>query len=125
MDQLVANNSYQSGADSFGAVTNIYECWSAFSINSSNQLEGTLWLEKNGQRVTTGVSNGSYQFYDKTGAAVSGLSQTSLAADGNGLFHITATSAANILPLNHYVIKISMIYDGSTKESYRGLLKEG
>lgn len=123
MEQLVANNFMQNGADSLGAVTNIYESWSVFSINTIGQLQGTLWLEKNGQRVTTALGTASYQFYDKTGAAVAGLSQSNISADGNGQFIITAVSSPNIQSLNHYVVKISIMYGGEMRESYRGVEK--
>lgn len=124
MDQLYSSNMIQDGADALGAVTNIYESWSVFSLNSSGQLQGTLWLEKNGQRVVSGLGQASYQFYDKDGAAVAGLSETGLTPDGNGQYLATPITNPSVYSLTHYVIKISIFYDGQLRESYRGLVKE-
>lgn len=124
MDQLFVNNYIQNGADSLGAVANIYESWSAFSLDTSGTLSGTLWLEKNGQRVTSGLGKASYQYYDKNGAAVVSLAEVDIDADGNGLFIIDTIANPLINHSEHYVIKVSIYYDGQLRESYRALVRE-
>jgi hypothetical protein len=83
----------------------IYEPRAVFSINASNQLQGTLWCAKDGQLVTSNLGTASFTIYDKDGVSI-GISQSGLTADINGYFETTLVSAAPILDLTHYTVKI-------------------
>lgn len=98
-----------------------YECYGIFSINALNQLQGTLHCEADGD-VRKGASLGaaSYQVFDATGVAVSGLTQTGITADANGRFIITPVSAALLTDLTHYSVTIKIIADGVERESFSG-----
>lgn len=106
-----------SGAES-------YEAKAAFAINESDQLQGTLWVVKNGQLMTSSLDTASYQFYDDLGAAVSGMSQSGISADVNGQFKINPVSSALVDNLSHYLAKVTVIADGAERVSYIPLIQE-
>jgi hypothetical protein len=98
-----------------------YDAKGQFSINALNQFQGTLWATSNSM-VCTGsrIGTASYTVYDATGAAVSGLSQSGLVADGNGRYQITPVSALPLSDLTHYSVKIAITVDGIERVGYRG-----
>lgn len=99
----------------------LYQCKGIFSINALNQLETTLWAVKNDERAAPALlGTASYTVYDKTGAAVVGLTQTGITADVNGLFHSTPVSAVLLTDLSHYSVKIEIIVAGATRTSFKG-----
>lgn len=122
MSFFVENNVFQG---SFLAGSTIfadeYEAHGVFSINASNQFRGSLWLTKNASVLNSGLSTANYQVYDADGNAVAGLSQVGVTPDINGLFEIATVSAALLVDLTHYVVAITMFYDGETYTSYRGI----
>lgn len=69
----------------------------------------------------TSLTTADYQVLDADGNAVAGLSQVGVTPDVNGIFEITAVSAAGLTDLTHYVVKITIYYDGETYISYRGI----
>lgn len=92
-----------------------------FSINASNQLEATFWSTVNDELVDpTLLGTAAYAIYDKTGAAVSGLSQTGIVKDGQGLFHTTPVSAALLTDLTHYSAKITISVAGQDRVVVKG-----
>lgn len=90
-----------------------YEPRGGFSINASNQLQGTLWLAANGEHVTSGLGTASYTIYDKDSNPI-GITQSGIAVDGQGFFKITPVSAAPILDLTHYIVKVSIVLNSKT-----------
>jgi len=98
----------------------VYKCHGVFSISTTNQFQGTLWGSVDDMAAATGLGTASYTVYDSAGAAVAGLTQSGIAADGNGRFIITPV-ASSLLDLTHYTIKISITIDGELRTSYRGL----
>lgn len=98
-----------------------YETRGIFSINALNQFQATLWATADGI-VRTGAALGtaSYTVYDASGAAVAGLTQSGIVADGNGRFQITPVSAALLTDLTHFSVRIAITVDGSERVSYRG-----
>lgn len=122
MSFFVTNNVYQG---SFLAGSTVfadeYEAHGVFSINASNQFRGSLWLTKNASVLMTSLTTADYQVFDADGNAVAGLSQVGVTPDVNGIFEITAVSAAGLTDLTHYVVKITIYYDGETYISYRGI----
>ena len=104
----------------------MYESDGAFAINSSNQLQGTLWALKNGILATSSNSvmgTASYQVYDKNGAAVPGMSQSGITADANGQYKITPVASTLAANLDHYVVKVSITVDDAVREGYVKLIE--
>lgn len=104
----------------------IYETDGAFAINTSNQLQGTIWVLKNSILAKTGnavMGTASYQVYDKNGAAVVGMSESGIAADANGQYKITPIASTLSKTLDHYMVKISVTVDGAIREGYEALIQ--
>lgn len=99
----------------------VYEVCSVFSINAINQLEGSFWVIKNGEKITSALGTASITVRDRTGATV-GISQTGIAANAQGLFPMAPTSASNILDLNYYTAEISIIADGVSRVGVSGIV---
>lgn len=122
MSFYVANNVYQASFASGSTVfIDNFEAHGVFSINASNQFRGSLWLTKNGSVINADLSPAAYSVFDADGNAVAGLSQSGIVADLNGLYEITPVSAAALIDLTHYVVKIELNYDGETYVTYRGI----
>lgn len=100
--------------------TVVYKCHGVFSINSSNQLLGTLWASIDNMAATTGLGTASYQVYDASGTAVVGLTQSGITADVNGRYIITPV-ASTLVDLTHYSVQIQITVDGELRTSYRGI----
>ena len=98
----------------------------AFAINASNQLQGTIWALKNSILAKTGnavMGTASYQVYDKTGAAVAGMTGSGITADANGQYKITPIASTLNTTLDHYMVKIIVTVDGATREGYVALIE--
>lgn len=92
-----------------------------FSINALNQLQATFWVESSvGIVQTASLGNANYTIYDKDGVAVVGLTQSGIAADGNGRFQITPVSAALLTDLTHYSAKVGVVVEGTEHIAYKG-----
>ena len=99
----------------------VYEVCSVFSISAINQLEGSFWVIKNGEKITSSLGAASITVRDRTGAAI-GISQTGIAANAQGLFAMTPALATNILDLNYYTAEISIIADGVSRVGVSGIV---
>jgi len=99
----------------------IYEPRGVFSINASNQLQGTFWIVKNGTLMSSSITTASYQVYDKDGNTVAGLNESGISADGNAQFQITPVLATLIQDLTHYVVKITIGADSQNRIGYVGI----
>ena len=94
----------------------VYKVRGGFSINSSNQLQGSFHMVKNDQQLSGVIlGTGSYQVYDKNGVIVAGLNQSGITADANGYYHITPVSAILLTDLTHYIVKVEITVAGSLK----------
>ena len=91
-----------------------------FSINASNQLQATFWLEYDSDIETAALGTANYTVYDANGNAVVGLSQSGITPDVNGRFHITPVSAALLTDLTHYSVKIGILSHGIERKAYKG-----
>jgi hypothetical protein len=109
---LVANNFLYEPAGAVAPIITapVYEARAVFSINASNQLQGTFWVVKNGQQLTSNLDSLEFTIKDQSGTAV-GISQTGLTANASGLYLMTPVSAANILDLTHYTVEITAVAD--------------
>lgn len=97
-----------------------YKPKAQFSINASNQLQATFWLEHEGGVEISGLGTANYTVYDVNGNAVVGLTQSGITADVNGRFHITPVSAALLTDLTHYSVKIGILNHGVERVAYKG-----
>lgn len=97
-----------------------YKAKAQFSINASNQLQATFWLEYDSNVETTSLGTANYTVYDVNGNAVAGLTQSGITADVNGRFHITPVSAALLSDLTHYSVKVGIVAHGTERIAYKG-----
>lgn len=98
----------------------------AFAINTSKQLQGTLWCLKNSvlaRSTNATMGTASYQVYDKTGAAVVGMTESGISADSNGQYKITPVASTLSTSLDHYMVKINITVDGAIREGYEALIQ--
>jgi hypothetical protein len=103
-----------------------YEVSGAFTVNPENKLQGTIWGLKNTVLATSGnatLGYASYQVYDKTGAAVVGMSGTLITSDVNGQFKITPVNSILSDYLDHYLVKITITIDGADRIGYTPIVK--
>lgn len=104
--------------------SDVYSPEGAFALGSNNMFQGTMWILKNsvlGTGATLGTA--SYQVYDKTGAAVPGMGQSSIAADVNGQFKITPVLSSLSETLDHYMIKVDITMDSAVRTGYVALIE--
>ena len=122
-DILTASNVYQ-GTFTPGTIVSEahYQVCAIASINASNQLQATVWVNQNGERVNSNLGNMNYRIRDKAGALVSGLTQTGVTPDINGYYHITPVLASLIYDLTHYTMEIEIDVDGVDVGSSIGLV---
>lgn len=99
----------------------VYEVCSVFSINAINQLEGSFWVIKNGEKITSSLGTASITVRDRTGAPI-GIAQSGITANAQGLFAMTPTLATNILDLNYYTAEISIVADGVSRVGVSGIV---
>lgn len=116
-DQFYLNNVYFNGSDTTGATAEIYEPRAGLSIDN-NLFYGNFFLTVNGTLVTTLLGNAEYRVFDRDRNLVAGLSETGLTADSNGLYEITPVSANNLQDLNHYMVEVTITYDGQDRITY-------
>lgn len=97
-----------------------YNCKAQFSINASNQLQATFWLEYDSNVETMSLGAANYTVYDVNGNAVVGLTQSGITPDVNGRFHIAPISAALLTDLTHYSVKVGIVAHGIERIAYKG-----
>ncbi|NDD83816.1 hypothetical protein EBZ38_05960 [bacterium] len=102
------------------AVGHQYEPRAVFSINASNQLQGTLWITKDSELYVDAIGVASYTIYDKDGNSI-GITESGLSPDLNGYYEITPVNAAAILDLTHYVVKITILAAGENRVGTVGI----
>lgn len=122
------SNTASASVLSTGVFTSaeVYKTEGAFAISPTNQFQGTLWCLKNSILAKTGnavMGTASYQVYDKTGAAVVGMSETGITADANGQYKIAPVSSLLNRTLDHYMVKVSIQVDGAIREGYTALIQ--
>ena len=106
---------------STGILTTVdsYECKGAFSVNSSNMFQGTLWILKNSEiGVGPSLLTAAYQVYNSSGTPVAGMGEMAITANSLGQFIITPTASLLNDSLDHYVVKISIAMDKTIHEGY-------
>lgn len=98
----------------------IYEPRAVFSINASNQLQGTLWVTKNGVIMKSDIGTAEYTVRDKDGNTV-GITESGITYDLQGLYQTAAVSASAILDLTHYTVHIVISADDDDREGVVGI----
>jgi hypothetical protein len=91
-----------------------YEPRAIFSINASNELQGTLWITKDNELYVDALGTASYTVYDKNGNTI-GITESGITPDVNGFYQISPVSASAILDLTHYVVKITILASGDNR----------
>lgn len=91
-----------------------YEPRAVFSINASNQLQGTLWITKDSELYFDSIGVAEYTIYDKNGNTI-GITESGLSPDANGYYEITPVNASAIVDLTHYVVKITILAAGENR----------
>lgn len=98
-----------------------FEPRAVFSINAANELEGSFWVTKDTQKVSSNLGLASYSIRNKSGALI-GIAQSNIAADVNGIYHIAPVNASAIVDLNHYTVDISIVAEGLARVGVIGLV---
>jgi hypothetical protein len=94
----------------------VYEPRGAFSVNAANQLEGSIWIVKNGLKIdVANLGAASYQVRDSSGNLI-GISQSGILPNANGLYIITPSLAVAITDFEHYTIDVTINADGVVRE---------
>lgn len=123
MDFLIEDSVLQSLASAQPIVGEIsYEARGVFAINAAEELQGTLWIVKEGQLQVNNLGLASYQVYDKNGNTVAGLNESGISADTNGQYKITPVDAIALKDLTHYVVKITIIFEGQARSNHVGIV---
>ncbi len=99
----------------------VYEISSVFSINALNQIEGSFWVNKNGEKLNSSLGNGSFSIRDKNGSLI-GISQNTISSNAQGIYSITPAIATNILDLNYYTVEIEIIADGQVRHGVSAIV---
>lgn len=95
-----------------------YSIEGAWSVDDSQNFLLSFWLEKNGTIITTLLGAGSYTVYDYAEAAVSGLTESGITANADGVYKITPAAGSALSVSTHFRIKASIIYNTETKTGY-------
>jgi hypothetical protein len=108
-DFFITDNAYQQTASPDTPVVSnpVFEARSVWSINAANILQGTIWVIKNGEHLTSDIFTASYEFFDKDGDAVA-IAETGITANAEGFFITAPISAALIEDLTHYTVKLNV-----------------
>lgn len=98
-----------------------FEPRAVFSINAANELEGSIWITKNSQKLASNLGAASYSIRNKSGVLI-GISESGISADANGIYHITPVAASSIVDLNHYTVDISITAEGVVRSGVVAIL---
>ena len=99
----------------------VYEVCGVISINASNQMQSSFWVNKNGETSINNLGTCSYVVKDKSGLAI-GISQSGIIANASGKYNSTPVNASLIYDLEHYVIEIELTADGVIRKGTVGLV---
>jgi len=108
---------------STGVLTSIdvYECKASYSVDDLNQFRLTMWADKNNSLAIAPdavLGTASYQIYDKTGAAVVGMSGSGISANAQGLFVASPVASTLSETSRHYDIKVTISVDGENRVNF-------
>lgn len=94
-----------------------------FSINQSNNIIGSFWVERNEQVTTTSLGTGSYQVYNPDGTVFAGFSESGLSANLDGFYVISQAAVPALYdPSLSYFVRFSVAVDGVVR-SHNAILK--
>lgn len=99
-----------------------YECVAVLSINPANELEGRLYLLGDGKSVKTGLGTADFSIYDESETILPAFTQTGLTANGNGVYTLTAATAASLDPFTNYRCRVVINHNSTAIESYVGFI---
>jgi len=112
---------------STGVLTAIdtYEVQAAFVVNDQNELQGTIWANKNGSLAISPsaiMGTASFQVYDSAGNAIGGMSGTGITINGQGQYIITPVASSLVESLDHYVVKCTVNIDAESRINYASII---
>lgn len=117
------NNLVSMSVISTGILTSIdvYEAKASFCYNALNEFGITMWADKNGSLAKAPdavLGTASYQVYDGSGVAISGMSGSGITANAEGLF--VAPHIPNLVNFEagHYEIKVTVSVDGEDRTNF-------
>lgn len=123
MADFLIENNFLITMEASGTPTTadpIYEPRAVFSINASNQLQGTFWITKNGTVMKSDLGTASYAIRDKDRTLI-GISESGLSPDVNGLYEITPVAASLILDLTHYTVDLQISAEDEARDGVVGI----
>jgi hypothetical protein len=97
-----------------------YEPRAVFSINAANELQGSIWIVKDNQKMTSSLGVASYTIRNRLGALV-GISQSNI-TQTNGYYQIAPVIASVLVDFNHYTVDVSVEADGVVRSGVVGLV---
>jgi len=98
-----------------------YECFASLAISPSNELIGSLFLHGDGKAVKTLLGTASFKIYDEDEIEIISLTQTGLTANAEGVYQLTPTDSSGLDPFANYRVRIAIVHNSATIESYVGL----
>lgn len=118
---LVENNFLiPTSSPVVSTVADVYQAKCSIAINANNAFYGTFWIEKNGQLQWNNLGACSYAVYDADRNNVLVLQETGMTANIDGIFRLAPVSAADLIDLTHFYIKVGIYFEGSLRESVWG-----
>jgi hypothetical protein len=100
-----------------------YEPRAVFSINAANELQGTIWIVRDNQKMSSNLNFAKFEILNKAGQPV-GISQDDIVSQ-NGLFQISPVVATQLVDFNHYTVEIEIEADGVIRKGVVGLVVNG
>lgn len=113
----VSLNAVSTGVANRTSVTKVH---GLFSIDAANMLSGDFWVTVDDNFSSIGLGTASYTIYDKDGNTV-GITESSISADGDGVFRITPALASPLQDLTHYLAKITIMVNSQPVTAYKGI----
>lgn len=117
------NNTVIMSVISTGELTSIdvYRNEGVFSITDTGMFLASLWSTKNESQAVAPdaiLGTASYQVYDSSGNAISGMSQTGITPNGNGIYIITPVANQLAESERHYTVKVTISVDGENRVNF-------
>lgn len=122
------SNTVSLNVISTGVLTSIdtYQTFASWSINENHNFRITAWANKNdsiAKSPSAVLGTASYRVYNKAGTPVSGMFETGISANAEGLYVFSAIPNTLDFSRNHYEIKVSITVDGEIRENFIPMLE--
>lgn len=116
---ITMDSAVRSGYVPLSEPPHEYEIQGVTGLNTSNEFDASFWVSIDEQIITGArLGTAAYQVYDRSGALVSGMSQSGIVADAAGLFKITPVASLLNADLTFYSVKVSITVDGILRSDF-------